>query len=890
MVTKMNTQQRKVLAAWPKLLQDFARREWSSLLVWSGIGGVVAGFARLVLLDRSFQAFVASKYPHSSMDQPGLYSPYAVLVALVIVLAVVFRAPFFVWRGLRSWWFGVTSGLALLPFAIAFTLLTLRSPSGWSRLLAGLGVVAASFALSFVLHLWARMRAVEVPSEEDLRVQATTRSLAGAGLPESDDPITTWSEDALGRAALVDSMSVKLMISRSPVLALFGELGAGKTSMLNLLREHLTGKAIVVSFSTWLPGSQETLTAYLLNDIARECLKHYVVPGLRKSAQRAAKALGRSVPILKSYLELLPPGTQRDDIDSMKEALGRLPKRVIVLLDEVDRMEKEELLTLLKVIRGISTLPNLSFVVAGDRKSIVEIVKEKDSDENRVYFEKFFPVSIQIPKPDPTALRKAGTERLVSALDRREWFDSELERENFRKQIDSIWDERIAPFCRNVRAVGLLANDVGTAAAPLRREVDPVDLTLIELLRRFTPIVYEIVGRSSPALTGGEDLLRGGSYYTDEAMERLKQKLLEDLRQAVDGDRFEQVTGILRELFPLFPKTDTRFWVPRPAWRVDEKSPKRVCKPGIFPAYFRYELPEAMFSSVEMNAFLKRMEDAGTEGERELVFLQTLGSMEKKSLKRDDFLRRIEEAARSISLPAGKAIVHAAMKAADSFSYDVLPGFGEAGHALRIVLRISERIAHDDRVALLSECITEATDDTIASRVLQDLTGSHENFDLGISMAQLYPSFVERMRQHYGRDVDAVNFDFSKSDPWAFDLWGRDPVAEGVSADPEDRAIQREFWLRYIGRRRSRLANAFRRFFLPDVLYQGDPVPIVENKIPVTDLERLYEELPEEPDLTDLDQRALKILGKFLDGHFKGGIGHTARLYSDKDGAADDVA
>ena len=135
------------------------------------------------------------------------------------------------------------------------------------------------------------------------------------------------------------------MIAKAPVLALTGTFGSGKTSTLNLLREHLGDKAITISFSTWLPGSQETLTSYLLADIANECKKQYVVPGLRQSARRLAKVLGQKVPLVTDYLKLLPSATQKDDIENLKSALVRLPKRVVVLLDEIDRMEKEELVT-----------------------------------------------------------------------------------------------------------------------------------------------------------------------------------------------------------------------------------------------------------------------------------------------------------------------------------------------------------------------------------------------------------------------------------------------------------------------------------------------------------------------------------------------------------------
>jgi hypothetical protein len=171
-----------------------------------------------------------------------------------------------------------------------------------------------------------------------------------------------------------------------------------------------------------LPGSQETLTSYLLADIATECNKQYVVPGLRQSAHRFATALGKKVPFLGEYLSLLPAPTQKDDIDKLKSALIRLPKRVVVLLDEIDRMEKDELITLLKVIRGISTLPNLSFVCAGDRDVMVETVKGEVNDKNFIYFEKFFPVLIPVPEPSPEALQKAGAERLVEALVNRDRF------------------------------------------------------------------------------------------------------------------------------------------------------------------------------------------------------------------------------------------------------------------------------------------------------------------------------------------------------------------------------------------------------------------------------------------------------------------------------------
>jgi predicted KAP-like P-loop ATPase len=878
----MNTRQKKILGSWRQLLWDFARREWLSLFVSSSLGVLAAESAHLFLLDHSFQSFLASEYKSSiSFDEPRYYAPYLTIVFITMFLAV---GPFisgYIWRGLKSWWTGVTSGLLLLSFASVVLFSLLPSSRFHHRLILGCGAVGAWFFFSFVLYLVAKIHAERTVREDEFKVPSNVKALAGSQLSESDDPIQSWEQDTLGRAALVDSLSVKIMIAKAPVLALDGVFGSGKTSTLNLLREHLGDKTITVSFSTWLPGSQETLTSYLLADIANQCKKQYVVPGLRQSTRRLATALGQKVPLLGDYLKLLPVPTQKDAIENLKSALVRLPKRVVVLLDEIDRMEKEEIVTLLKVIRGISTLPNLSFVCAGDRQTLVETVKGEYNEKSITYFDKFFPVLIQIPEPDSAALRRAGTERLVAAFISRDWFEDESDKEKFREQIEKLWEGRIAPFCRNLRTIGLLANDVSVAAAPLRREVDPVDLTLIELLRRFQPVVYEIVARNSLALTGGESIVRGGPFQTDRDAEENKSKFLAGLKSALPNEEeVEQVKGILIELFPLLSEASGHPRRARPLRKDStQESDKRISEPGMFPAYFRYEIPDVIFSSVEMASFLQRFELAASQTAREKVFLDTFQSMEKGSLKRDDFLRKLADSVKSIPVSVAKSLGENAVKASGKYTYDMIASFGEAGHVLRMILLIAQRLSQTERAAFLQECILNASDDTMAFRILTILTQQKDDSNINVSVADLYASFAMRMRKRYGRDVDAANFDLSTSDPWALDYWGRDFSASGIKTNPEDRKIQNDFWLRYIGNSRSRLAKAFREMFLPVAAYSEDPAPLVQNRISLEDLRRLYEELPDDPSLTNADLKSLGILDRFLKGEFKNGISPTSGIW-----------
>src|SRR5262249_31946324 len=158
---------------------------------------------------------------------------------------------------------------------------------------------------------------------------------------DADCPIQEWEQDVLERAALVESIAATVIVSAAPVVAIQGAFGDGKSSILNLLKRTLEPHAIVVSFSTWLPGSDQTLAIEMFSDIATECKKRYYLPQMQRRLLAYARTLCGTVSVLKSASELLPSISQRDEIEEMGRALNRVPRRIVVLLDEIDRLQKE---------------------------------------------------------------------------------------------------------------------------------------------------------------------------------------------------------------------------------------------------------------------------------------------------------------------------------------------------------------------------------------------------------------------------------------------------------------------------------------------------------------------------------------------------------------------
>src|SRR5262249_49487923 len=159
----------------------------------------------------------------------------------------------------------------------------------------------------------------------------------------------------------------------------------------NLLSATLHDRAIVVSFSAWLPGSESTFAIDLFRNIAAECGKYIHVPQLRKRTLAFARTVSGSVGFLAGLKELFPAPSQHDELLELHDTFARFPVPIVVLLDEIDRMQKDELLVLLKILRGAPSFPNVTFVCAFSSEKVREELG-KSSEE----LEKFFPVSIKL--------------------------------------------------------------------------------------------------------------------------------------------------------------------------------------------------------------------------------------------------------------------------------------------------------------------------------------------------------------------------------------------------------------------------------------------------------------------------------------------------------------
>jgi hypothetical protein len=85
-----------------------------------------------------------------------------------------------------------------------------------------------------------------------------------------------------------------------------------------------------------------------------------------------------------------------------------------------------------------------------------------------------------------------------------------------------------------------------------------------------------------------------------------------------------------------------------------------------------------------------------------------------------------------------------------------------------------------------------------------------------------------------------------------------------------DQAIEQEFWRRFIGATRQRLAQAINFLYPGGVVWSDDPRPIIEKLFPIAEIVELLKNVPSD-NLNEIEAKAISRFQALLDGKYRRG-------------------
>jgi hypothetical protein len=584
-----------------------------------------------------------------------------------------------------------------------------------------------------------------------------------AVLVDPDFPILAWDEDILDRRPVIENLLRTILFDQPSVVALMGSYGTGKTSVFNLLQNELEKESavLIVRFSSWLPGSQEALVVSLFNSVVRAYSGKLLAPHFKGTLIRYARLLGGLIPRVGGAVkDLLREPPQFQQFENLKKEIQALPLRVVVFLDDVDRMQKDELESLLKLIRGASEFPNLTYLCALDYQAVGRRLFGSSVQENeaREYLEKFFPVKLALPLIDPSVLAREFDKRFEKLCLTHGLLETEEEQKEFNEEFQPLWGDHVRNNLNNLRRLKLYFNRIASSISPITQEVNLFDFMILELIRDNAPEIYEAIYRNPGFFYFARWALEtwGETIAVDEQKEAARRKeFIESAlaSTALDADGRKLIEELLCRLFPLAADALGRGGFPlvhRSESKCEEE--RRICHPRYFPRYFVFGVPSTQFGEREFQQFVSGISELKSVEEARTKFESTFASIE-NPLKRWHFLDRVVRGIDKFSGTQSQGLAEGVAFVSGKLGEAFL-GLGEWDRARVLVFSAANKVGNSPQIQqLLERVIRLAVSDGFSADILFYSVNKERNKIVGdwsqVDTAALKNCFRERMVQKY---------------------------------------------------------------------------------------------------------------------------------------------
>ena len=216
-----------------------------------------------------------------------------------------------------------------------------------------------------------------------------------------DNPIEREKEDVFSLKGETQKIAKEIRArnrAKTCSIAITAPWGGGKSSFLNLIREQINEDEFeIVYFVPRDSKSVQTIQEDFFSMIACVLAKYDSRCSHIMKDYMASLQLIDNRSIVERLLSLYRIWDKDSLKDSIKESFAALKKRVLVIIDDFDRLSKEEILEVLKLIDGNAAFTNLIFLTAYDKEQVNRTLGETYKTSDACFVDKFFDVEFAIP-------------------------------------------------------------------------------------------------------------------------------------------------------------------------------------------------------------------------------------------------------------------------------------------------------------------------------------------------------------------------------------------------------------------------------------------------------------------------------------------------------------
>ena len=355
-----------------------------------------------------------------------------------------------------------------------------------------------------------------------------------------DKPITGSSKDVLGFQEVANTLATAILTQSNTstiTLGIDGPWGSGKSSILHLLKEALQKRStedqgegvglIVVSFSPWLITDQTALITEFFKQLDKAIaeakrrtgfftalrkwdtltnwvrLKKWSITNQIRAARKAMHKFGTLTTLASTAMAAIDPTLSVAAAAGVAGRMGKMvrpPKRsveelktnlhtclgdiaekdisfrILVLIDDMDRLDPEDALEVLRLVKAVADFPAVNYLLCYDREALAKsLSKSALISDGNAYLEKIIQFSFKVPPLEPFQLR-AWLRRGINDL-----FPNQIQ--NGSRRAEVVLDAWAGRLLRTPRDVKRLLFAVRTIWPALESKADLLDLVWLQMIK-----------------------------------------------------------------------------------------------------------------------------------------------------------------------------------------------------------------------------------------------------------------------------------------------------------------------------------------------------------------------------------------------------------------------
>lgn len=599
----------------------------------------------------------------------------------------------------------------------------------------------------------------------------------------ADFPIEKVEQDRFQRNNFAKGIAHIINSNSSPqstVLGIYGEWGSGKTSLLKLIQLHLQSENIIpLYFNPWRFDSEKELLMSFFYTLADK---------LDSSITTNKEKVGE---LLKNYSGFLKPigwftGASADDfansigsklsevqLEELKNRIEKIllehGKKVVIYIDDIDRLNRNEIQTIFKLVKLTGNFAYTNYVLAFDDKlvadSLAPIFGSANLKAGYDFLEKIIQTPLHLPATQDTDLINYLSELIECALETSNIDIPEEEIVRFWK-LYGAFQIRL----RTPRMAVRYANALSVILPMLKDDANIIDIFLIEGVRIFYPELYDLI-KLHPEVFLRRRLQSVIPNHSDLNFDESK-KLFNDFLASSKYNLREQagMKDLTEGLFPMF-----RAMLKGSSYPESKMTPlissRRIASPAHFNRYFSYtvlkgDIPES--SLQEFRSILLK----GSQDEVDSAFLKLIELTTSKY-----FIGKLNNIEVNLDSSSSVKLSLSMAKHAYLFSDDQKGGpfyTSPYSRAANYVFELSENVSIDERTNLYNKLTKFSNPSSFIIEILKNACPdiNSDESDWILNKSDFQTIMLEAIREMiFGSTEKPFWESLSENVAWIFRFW-----------------------------------------------------------------------------------------------------------------------